>query len=219
MATTEKSKMNYFELLNGVDISGSVKEKNGYSYAPWAVVYGRLKKIFPDATYKVYEDEIVSEIIAPDETTRVARTYHVPWFTEPEGRSGWVKVGVTVNGIECIETYPIMDLRNNPIPADKITSTVANKSIQRALTKAIARHGLGLFVYEGEDMPEDLRVQNDTVAKCMALIQKKGKVESLSKKVADLCKEVLPDDCNGDPRLCEDTDILKELEKKLKALR
>jgi hypothetical protein len=30
-----------------------------------------------------------------------------------------------------------------------------NKAIQRSLTKACARHGLGLYIYAGEDLPEE----------------------------------------------------------------
>jgi hypothetical protein len=48
-----------------------------------------------------------------------------------------------------------MDYRNNSIPVDKLTSFDVNKAIQRSLTKAVARHGLGLYIYAGEDLPED----------------------------------------------------------------
>jgi hypothetical protein len=47
-----------------------------------------------------------------------------------------------------------MNYRNEAIPADKVTSTDMNKTIQRSLTKAVARHGLGLYIYAGEDLPE-----------------------------------------------------------------
>lgn len=47
-----------------------------------------------------------------------------------------------------------MDFRNNSIPADKVTSYDVNKAVQRSLTKAVARHGLGLYIYAGEDLPE-----------------------------------------------------------------
>ena len=62
--------------------------------------------------------------------------------------------GVTVNGIEHIEYLPVMDYRNQSINADKVTSFDVNKAIQRSLTKAVARHGLGLYIYAGEDLPE-----------------------------------------------------------------
>lgn len=58
-----------------------------------------------------------------------------PWFDD--GRTGWVKTGVTINDMELIEELPIMDFRNKSIPADSITSTDANKSIQRSLTKRV----------------------------------------------------------------------------------
>ena len=46
-----------------------------------------------------------------------------------------------------------MDYRNVSIPLEKITSMDMNKAIQRSLTKAAARHGLGLYIYAGEDIP------------------------------------------------------------------
>ena len=52
-----------------------------------------------------------------------------------------------------IEYLPIMDYRNLSIPLEKITSMDMNKAIQRSLTKAAARHGLGLYIYAGEDIP------------------------------------------------------------------
>ena len=47
-----------------------------------------------------------------------------------------------------------MDFRNCSIPLEKITSMDMNKAIQRSLTKACARHGLGLYIYAGEDLPD-----------------------------------------------------------------
>lgn len=48
-----------------------------------------------------------------------------------------------------------MDMKNASIPLGQITSFQVNKAIQRSLTKAIARHGLGLYIYAGEDLPEE----------------------------------------------------------------
>ena len=48
-----------------------------------------------------------------------------------------------------------MDYKNRSIPAESVTSFDVNKAIQRSLTKAVARHGLGLYVYAGEDLPDD----------------------------------------------------------------
>lgn len=127
---------NYFETLNAINVSDKVEKKNGLSYLSWSWAWGELKKRFPESTYTVYEDE------------RNGWNYHT------DGRTAWVKTGVTVNGIEHIEYLPVMDHRNNSIPLEKITSFDVNKAIQRSLTKAVARHGLGLYIYAGEDLPE-----------------------------------------------------------------
>lgn len=127
---------NYFVVLNKVNVNEHTEQKNGLTYLSWAWAWGEVKKVFPDANYTIYEN---------------AQGWN--YFTD--GKTGWVKTGVTVNGIEHIEYLPIMDYRNRSIPADNITSFDVNKSIQRSLTKACARHGLGLYIYAGEDLPED----------------------------------------------------------------
>ena len=144
----------YFEELFTVNVNDKVEKKNGLSYVSWAFAWGELKKHFPKSFYTVYENE-----------------NGWPYFTD--GHTCWVKTGVTVvqsevvrdpdgnlygedfGRLEHIEYLPIMDFRNNSIPADKVTSTDVNKAIQRSLTKAIARHGLGLYIYAGEDLPEE----------------------------------------------------------------
>ena len=60
-----------------------------------------------------------------------------------------------VDDIEHIDMLPVMDFRNNAIVIDKVTSTDVNKTIQRATTKAIAMHGLGLSLWTGEDVPAE----------------------------------------------------------------
>lgn len=126
---------NYFTKLNSIDCSGKVEEKNGLKYLSWSYAWGELKKAHPDATYTIYENKD-------------------GWNYHTDGTTGWVKTGVTVNGIEHIEYLPIMDYKNKSIPAQGITSFDVNKAIQRSLTKAVARHGLGLYIYAGEDLPD-----------------------------------------------------------------
>lgn len=134
------TELTYFQDLNSIDVSSKVEKKNGLSYLSWAWAWGELKKRDASANYTVYEN-------------KDGLNYHT------DGRTAWVKVGVTTHNkgeaIEHIEYLPVMDYRNSSIPVDKITSFDVNKAIQRALTKAIARHGLGLYIYAGEDLPED----------------------------------------------------------------
>ena len=134
----EEKKKSVFAILSEIDCSEHVEtKKNGQtelSYLSWAWAWHICKEHFPTATYTIYED-----------------AQGRPYFTD--GRTCWVKTGVTIEGLEHIEYLPIMDSRNASIPVDRVTSFDMNKAIQRSLTKAVARHGLGLYIYAGEDLP------------------------------------------------------------------
>lgn len=127
---------NYFEELYSVDVNDKKEPKGKLMYLSWTWAWAEVKKRHPDAVYTVYENE-------------------KGWNYHTDGRTAWVKTGVTVNGIEHIEYLPIMDFRNQSIPLERVTSMDVNKSIQRSITKACARHGLGLYIYAGEDLPEE----------------------------------------------------------------
>lgn len=129
------SELSVFAKLNGVNVNGHTEKKNGLTYLSWAWAWAEVKKAFPDATYTIYENRD-------------------GWNYFTDGRTCWVKTGVTINGLEHIEYLPVMDFKNRSIPADGVTSFDVNKAIQRSLTKACARHGLGLYIYAGEDLPE-----------------------------------------------------------------
>lgn len=127
-----------FGKLAAVNCNEHIEKKNNgkveLSYLSWAWAWHYIKSRYPNAYYTIYE-----------------RQDGVPYWTD--GRTAWVKTGVTIEGMEHIEYLPIMDYRNLSIPLEKITSMDMNKAIQRSLTKAAARHGLGLYIYAGEDIP------------------------------------------------------------------
>lgn len=125
-----------FNVLNAINVNEHTEKKNGLTYLSWAWAWGEVKKRFPDAFYTIYENAD-------------------GWLYHTDGRTCWVKTGVTINGLELIEYLPVMDFKNKSIPANAVTSFDVNKAVQRSLTKAIARHGLGLYIYAGEDLPED----------------------------------------------------------------
>lgn len=125
-----------FNNLNSVNCNGHTEKKNGLTYLSWAWAWAEVKKRYPTANYTIYENQ-----------------HGWNYFTD--GKTCWVKTGVTIEGLEHIEYLPVMDYRNASIPLEKVTSFDVNKAIQRSLTKAAARHGLGLYIYAGEDLPED----------------------------------------------------------------
>lgn len=145
---------NYFNVLNAVDVRDHQEKKNGLTYLSWAWAWAEIKKLHPDANYTIYED--ANEC-----------------FYHNDGNTCWVKTGVTVNGIEHIEYLPVMDHRNKSIPLKSVTSFDVNKTIQRSLTKACARHGLGLYIYAGEDLPEDAEQAQKPAQKPQKKPQKK----------------------------------------------
>lgn len=206
---------NYFKQLYDIDVRGKTKTKNNLAYLSWAAAWSEVKKIFPDATFKIYEQQIkIKETV--DEKIIEMEIYR-PWFDD--GSTGWVKTGVVINGIEHIEELPIMDFKNKSIAASNITSSDANKTIQRSLTKACARHGLGLYIYEGEELPEETKEINNLQAEIMDIIKKKTLLSPEAKeKVAATCKSA-DENANGDPRLIEDVEVLKTLKNRLKAIR
>lgn len=134
----ENNKKSVFETLNTINVSGKTEKKNGLTYLSWAYAWAEVKKLYPTAQYHVYERD--TQQYGP-----------VNYFTD--GKTCWVKVGVTIEGMEHVEMLPVMNFKNQSIPLDKVTSCDVNKAIQRAITKAIGRQGLGLYVYAGDDLP------------------------------------------------------------------
>ena len=205
---------NIFESLNNVDLTEKVKSKNNLTYLPWSSAWSEVKRRYPDANFR-----IIPQVIDEGGNTR-------PWHDD--GKTGWVEVGVTIDGQEIIETLAIMDFKNKSIVADQITSVDANKSIKRCLVKACAMHGLGLYIYEGEELPEEASKTLELQEEIKELISKKCALSDKAKsKVADLCKAAekeadptLDDDAiTGNPKNIEDVDILTNLKKQLLAVR
>ncbi len=136
-----------FETLNSINVNDKTETiragQRQLTYLSWAWAWSEVKKNYPNSTYTIYEN--------PD-----CLNYH------HDGMTAWVKTGVTIEGVEHIEYLPVMNNYNKSIPLAEITSFNVNSSIQRSLTKAIARHGLGLYIYAGEDLPESSEPEQTT---------------------------------------------------------
>lgn len=133
MANTKST----FATLQEVAIKSKVERKGNLDYISWANAWAMLKERFPDAQRTVYEHE------------------HTGLNYFSDGNTAYVKVGITVKGLEHIDYLPVMDFKNKAVNSDSITSTDVNKAIQRSTAKAIAMHGLGIQMWTGEDLPEE----------------------------------------------------------------
>lgn len=207
------SETNIFQTLNVVDVKDKIKTKNGLSYLSWASAWSEVVKRFPNATF-----EVIPQTMS-DGNTR-------PWHDD--GKTGWVEVSVTIKGKTINEMLAIMDFKNKSIPADSITSADANKSIKRCFTKAIALHGLGLYIYEGEDLPEEVSKANDLQDEILEIIKKKCALSAATKdKVGEICKsferEANPtfteEEITGNPKNINDNELLEKLKRQLLAVR
>ena len=138
--------VNHFARLSAINVSDHIEKKAGFSYLSWPYAVSQLR--LADATA----------------TWTVQRFNGLPYLATEAGV--FVEVAVTVQGVTLSQIHPVLDGRNRPLLAP--TAFDINTSIQRCLVKAIALHGLGLYIYAGEDLPQpnagDAPAANDDVA-------------------------------------------------------
>lgn len=123
-----------FKALASINVKDKIEKKGRFDYLSWAYAWAIIKDKYPDANRKVYESDHTG----------------LNYFTD--GNTAYVKVGVTVGGVEHIDYLPIMNHQNRSIKVENVTSFDVNKAIQRSMVKAIGMHGLGLSLWAGEDL-------------------------------------------------------------------
>ena len=149
------SELSTFEKLYKVSVKGKTDQKGKFTYLSWVYAWAELKKISPDSTVKVYDNPA-----------------GLPYFADGD-KGVIVKVGVTVNGLEHISYLPCMNFSNKAIKESDVNMMDINKAIQRATVKAIGLHGLGLYIYAGEDLPEDDSPKSPVKKKEAKVVEKK----------------------------------------------
>ena len=127
--TTQSTFMKLFK----TDVSEYVKQKGKYNYLSWCFAVQELKRACPTARWGVTKAENGEPFLKTE----------CGYFVE---------VWVDVDGVNLSQIHPVLDNRNNPI--EKPNAFQINTSLQRALAKCIALHGLGLYIFAGEDLPE-----------------------------------------------------------------
>ncbi len=130
---------NYFEKLRSINVSAHIEKKGQFSYLSWPFAVEQLRLSDPSATWEVKRFE------------------GMPFMRTELGY--FVEVAVTVQSVTLSQIHPVLDSKNQPIVQP--TPFDINTSIQRALVKAIALHGLGLYIYAGEDLPDGEKTQTE----------------------------------------------------------
>ena len=161
------------------DVSKYVKQKGKFNYLSWAYAWQELKKVCPTARYGVTKAEDGS-----------------PFFQTACGY--FVEVWVDVEGVSLSQVHPVLDNRNESI--ENPTSFQINTSIQRALAKCTALHGLGLYIFAGEDLPEPDALNDKETKDLLELAKSLG-----NKVMADLTNKVDSMEINvRNLKACED---------------
>lgn len=156
------SEKNYFTELYAVNVNDKKEKKNGLDYLSWAAAWAEICKRDPKAEWKVF-----------------ARSDGAEYFVN--GSTARVKTSVTAFGKTLEMSLNVMDHRNQSLIAPECLpqlnpqaaaqfGNAHQKAIMRCLAKNIAMHGLGLYIYEGEDIPEPSELNADQIAELRRLI-------------------------------------------------
>lgn len=122
-----------FEQIYSINVNEKVEKKGNMNYLSWAFAWAEFKKIYPKAEYRVN----------PFDGT----------FCSGNEKIGYMVQTSVTAGEQTYEMWlPVMDMKNSTILQPKMTEI--NKAIMRCLTKNLAMFGLGLYIYAGEDLPE-----------------------------------------------------------------
>jgi hypothetical protein len=136
-----------------LNVNDHVEKKNGLSYLSWAWAWAEALKADPTATFHVESYDIDGKTQCYMNVNGTAMV--------------WVRVTMFGKPMTCM--LPVMNSKNEPIPiegrtfkdkygkdkTEKVDAFNVNSAIMRCMTKALALHGLGLYIYAGEDLPEE----------------------------------------------------------------
>jgi hypothetical protein len=155
------------ELLK-INVNGHIEKKGNLSYLSWAWAWAEVLKIDPAARWTAHEWNGLPAMYLPD-------------------GSAMVKVSVEIKGDIKTCVLPVMNHRNQAV--QNPDAFAVNTAIMRCLAKAIALHGLGLYIYAGEDLPEGEVVTPEVKPEIAAKVTSASSVEELTKIFKAIPKE------------------------------
>lgn len=150
--------MNTFEKLSALNVNEHTDHKNGLTYLSWAWAWAEFKKVYPNATYEIWRDEwgrpyVYDELLGYMVFTKVK--------VDDLEHSMWLPVMDGANNAMKGEQYSYKTKWGKEVTVKAATMFDINTAIMRCLTKNLAMFGLGLYIYAGEDLPEE---QGDALA-------------------------------------------------------
>ncbi len=177
-----------FQEVYSINVNDKVEEKDGLSYLSWAYAWAEFKKIYPEAIYEI-------------------KRFDGKPYIYDENLGYMVFTSVTAESLTYEMWLPVMDGKNKAMKSESYTYTTkygektveaatmfdVNKTIMRCLVKNLAMFGLGLYIYAGEDLPEEAKkpftMTDEKVLTLRALLQEK--VEKCNLVFEDMLNELL----------------------------
>ena len=228
----EVKQENIFEKLSKINVNGHTEDKNGLTYLSWVWAWSEIKKIYPDADYKILKFENNLPYVYDENTGYMVftemtidnKTYEM-WLPVMDGNN---KAMLNRPYIYKVKEYADGKFTGNYVEKEVLPATMfdINKTIMRCLVKNIAMFGLGIYIYAGEDLPEGYDISIEEAEKVMVTFGKhKGKTLKEIKETdenylywlidSDIAKESLKNACSKlvKPVEQEDVDLLAEMEK------
>lgn len=176
-----------FKKLNSINVNENTEKKNGLTYLSWAFAWMELKNVYPDATYQIRQfdgkpylyDENLGYMVMTEMT--VDGITHEMWLPVMDGANKAMK--------DKPYTYEVKEYKFGKATGNMIEKRVEaatmfdiNTAVMRCLTKNISMFGLGLYIYAGEDLPEDSAEKQKEA-------EEQKKAEAEEKKIAS---QVIP---------------------------
>lgn len=235
---------NYFKELYAIDVNDRTYQKKDLTYLSWCSAWSELKKLHPDATFEFKKFKDVREVTATEfsetgnivKQTKSITEQYIPYIETDLGLT--VYTSVTVNEITHEMELTVMDGANKAMKSQAYTYSTkygdktveaatmfdVNKAIMRCLTKNIAMHGVGLYIYEKDSLPEAVvEIQKKDAelkeinAESFKIVLEKSKIsEEMKNKVADICGQFVE---SRNPKEIKDLEKANELNKQLKKLK
>lgn len=211
--------VNWFEELSAVNVNEHIKKKNGLNYLSWMWAWQELKKRYPLSYATVHETEDGMLVWRDPIGCHVKTSITLVWMDkDSEGCDELREHTVT-------EYLPVMDFKNKAVPYENVDAMMVNKTVQRSLTKCIARLGLGSYIFVDEDLPEEEKKENEKKAKAKSELEianaeafqlAKALAKDHNTEVADICKKYTT---NGNPKTIKDIESTKALIDELNKLK
>lgn len=159
MTETKSKRAEIFEKLSAIDVAPLIKKKNGLDYLSWANAWAVLMEYYPNSTYQIKEFD---EVQFDKQTGTWQPTGRKLDYLKTDAGVE-VEVEVNIDGETFGQKLYAMDFRNKAIKEP--TYVEINKAQQRCLVKAIAMAGLGLNLYQGEDLPTGETIKRNGISK------------------------------------------------------